>query len=110
MHAILTIAAVAAFVAVYIIWVRPYLKTLPALSKAWQEEETTLAAVKVWLAGRKTILIGIWGEIVAFLPDLLQSASGLDLKTLLMLPDAWAAYVTAMIPVLMLIFRARAND
>lgn len=110
MRLVLTLAAIAAFIAVYIIWIRPYLKTLPSWSEAWQREATTWAAFKVWLDGRRTILIGIWGELVAFLPDMLQSASGFDLKTLLFLPDMWAAWVTAFIPVLMLIFRAKAKD
>lgn len=105
----LNLAAIATFVAVYIIWVRPYLKSLPQFAEAWRNEDTALAAIKTWLDGRRTILIGIWGEFVAMGPDALQALSGLDLKTLLHLPDAWAAYVTALIPVLMLIFRAKAK-
>lgn len=105
----LAVAAAAAFLAAYILWVRPYLRSLPQLSQAWAQEDTTWAAVKTWLDGRKTILVGIWGEVIAFLPDALQSASGFDLKTLLMLPDSWAAYVTALIPVIMVILRAQAS-
>lgn len=109
MRIFLNLGAVAIFVAVYIIWVRPYLKSLPQFAEAWRTEDTTWAAIKAWLDGRRTVLIGIWGEVVAMGPDLLQQVSGLDLKTLLNLPDAWAAYVTALIPVLMLIFRAKAR-
>jgi hypothetical protein len=106
----LTLAAVAAFFAVYFIWVRPYLRTLPALTDAWKQEETLLAALKLWLEGRKTILSGIWGEIVAFLPDVLQILAGVDLKTALGLPDNWALIVGGIVvPFLMLIFRTKAK-
>lgn len=109
MKIIIGLVLAAAFIGVYLYWVRPYLKTLPSLAEAWKQEDTAIEALKSWLDGRRTILIGIWGEIVAFLPDALNAAGALDLKTLLMLPDAWAAYVTALIPLLMLIFRAKAN-
>src|SRR5579885_1317588 len=105
----LTLAALAAFCAVYLIWVRPYLKTLPSLAAAWQKEDTAWAALKAWLAGRKTVLAGIWGELVAFVPDTLQILSGVDLKTALGLPDNWALIVGGLIvPFLMLVFRTKA--
>lgn len=104
------LALIVALVASYFAWVRPYLKSLPGLSEAFETEASTWAAFKSWLDGRKTVLIGIWGEIIALGPDALQQISGLDLKALLGLPDLWAAWVTAILPLLMLIFRAKAKD
>lgn len=109
MKIVLILAALAAVVAVYVLWVRPYLRSLPQLMDVWVQEDSLWAALKVWIDGRKTILIGVWGEVIAFLPDALQAASGFDLKTLLSLPESWAAWVTAAIPVLMAIARAQAS-
>jgi hypothetical protein len=109
-HFIESIIVMAALAAVYIVWVRPRLKALPAFADLYAKEDTLWDAILAWLRGRRTYLIGIWGEIIALAPDLLQTLAGLDLKTLLLLPDAWAAYVTAAVPVLMLIFRAKAAE
>lgn len=97
---------------VYIRWVRPYLKTLPGFRDAYARERSLWEALKVWVIGRREVVIGIWGQIVAFAPDALQqlSAGGIDLKALLGLPDLWAAWVIAMIPLLMLIFRAKREE
>jgi len=110
MKLILALAAAAAFLAVYIYWVRPYLKSLPSMAVAWQTEETTWAAIKVWLEGRKTILAGLWGEAIGLLPDFLQIVSGLDIKTAFSLPDNWAVMIGCfVVPTLMLIFRTKAK-
>jgi len=110
MKVALTLIAMAAFVAAYLYWVRPYLKTLPTFSEAFAKEATTWQAILTYLEGRKTILTGIWGEIIAMGPDLLNILGGVDLKTALHLPDAWAAIVGGIIiPVLMLVFRAKAT-
>jgi hypothetical protein len=109
MKLVLVLIAVIAFAAAYIIWVRPYLKTLPQLADAWQRQATAWGAIKVWLAGRKTILTGLWGSFIGLFPDLLQVLSGVDLKTALSLPDNWALIVSGiLVPILMLIFRAKA--
>lgn len=109
-QAILALAALAAFVFVYFKYLRPHLKTLPTFSEAFAKEETTWAAIKTYLEGRKTILTGIWGEIIAMGPDLLQIVAGVDLKTAMHLPDAWAAIIGGLIvPILMLVFRAKAK-
>lgn len=106
----LTFIAGAAFLAAYIYWIRPYLKTLPSLAEAWKAEETAWQAFKTYIDGRKTILAGLWGEFLAFFPDLLQIVSGVDLKQLLHLPEQWALWVGGIIvPALMAIFRARAR-
>lgn len=103
------IAVLVAILAVYYIWVRPYLKSLPALNDLWTFEHGYWGAFKAWLDGRKTVLVGLWGTVIAFAPDFLQQASGFDLKTLLGLPDQWAAWVTAFIPVIMLVMRTKAT-
>lgn len=92
----------------YARWVRPYLQSLLSFSEAYERQDAFWAAVKDWLNGRKVVLVGIWGQIIAFGPDALQQIAGLDLKYLLGLPDLWAAWVSAVIPLLMLILRARA--
>lgn len=104
----LVLIALAACAVAYGVWVRPYLKSLPSMSAVWEQEATTWGAIKAWLDGRKTILIGMWGEAIAFAPDLLQIISGADLKTALSLPDNWAALVNIAVPVLMMIFRTKA--
>jgi hypothetical protein len=110
MKLVIALAAAAAFFTVYLFWVRPYLKSLPSLAAAWRAEETAWDAIKAWLDGRKTILAGVWGEIIGFAPDLLQIVSGVDLKTALSLPDNWALLISGMVvPTLMLIFRAKAR-
>lgn len=93
----------------YLRWVRPYLKSLPSFAEHYAEEERLWDAFKEWLKGRRTILIGMWGEVIAWGPDLLQLASGWDFKALFHLPDAWAVMITALIPILMIIFRAKAD-
>lgn len=109
MWAFSCLGIIALTIAAYVYWIRPYLKTLPAFSDAWQKEASTWAAIQEWLKGRKTILIGIWGELVAFGPDALQLISGMDLKFMLGLPDLWAAWVALLIPLVMVIFRAKAQ-
>lgn len=81
---------------VYWFYLRPYLQSLPEAD-----------SIGAYLKGRREILVGIWLQVLAFLPDVLQLASGLDLKYLLGLPDLWAAWVNAMIPVIMLFFRGK---
>lgn len=106
----IALALFAAFLTVYFVWVRPYLKSLPALSDAWAKEATTWGAIKAWLDGRKTIIAGMWGTIIGWGPDLLQIVSGVDLKTAFSLPDNWAIIVSGLlVPVLMLIFRTKAK-
>lgn len=106
----LVLAVVAAMGFAYLYWLRPYLKTLPAFAEAWRSEDTAWQAVKVWLDGRKTLLVGIWGEIVGLFPDFLQIVAGVDLKTALSLPDNWALIVSGIaVPVLMAIFRTKAK-
>lgn len=110
MRMIAVLAVLAAFVFVYIHWARPYLKSLPQFSEAWKQEESTWAAIVAWLDGRKTILAGIWGEFIGLAPDLLQTLSGVDLKTALSLPDNWAIIVSGvLVPMLMIIFRTKAK-
>lgn len=107
----LVLAAVGAFAFAYLYWVRPYLKTLPSLAEAWAREQTAWQAIVAWLDGRKTILTGIWGEIIAMFPDALQVISGVDLKTAFSLPDSWALIIGGIIvPILMLVFRAKASQ
>lgn len=109
MKLVLVLAAVAAFLAAYVIWVRPYLKSLPQFADAWSRQATAWDAIKVWLVGRKTILAGIWGTFIGMFPDLLQVVSGVDLKTALSLPDNWALIISGiLVPTLMLIFRTKA--
>lgn len=104
----LTLVALVGFGFVYFYYARPYLKTLPTFSDAYTKEATIWAAIVTYLEGRKTIFTGIWGEIIAMGPDLLQILAGVDLKTALHLPDAWAAIVGGLIvPVLMLVFRTK---
>jgi hypothetical protein len=103
-----TLAVIAAFTAVYFVWIRPYLKSLPSFADLWHEEDDVLTAIKVWIDGRKTILTGIWGEVIGLAPDMLQIVSGVDLKTALNLPDNWALWVSGIaVPMLMLIFRSK---
>lgn len=110
MKLMLALAAAAAFLFVYFYWLRPYLKSLPALSETFAKEDTVWQAIKVWLEGRKTILAGMWGTIIGWGPDLLQIVSGVDLKTAFSLPDNWAIIVSGLlVPVLMLIFRTKAK-
>lgn len=107
---IIALAIVAALGFVYLRWVRPYLKSLPSLADAWATEKTTWAAVKVWLEGRKTILAGMWGELIGCGPDILQIFSGVDLKTAFSLPDNWALLIGGIaVPMLMVVFRAKAK-
>lgn len=108
--AVTCVAVMVSLMFVYVYWVRPRLQELPALRDAYKRQATCWMALKVWLDGRKTILIGIWGQIIAFGPDALQQISGFDLKMLLGLPDLWAAWVAAVIPILMLIMRAQSSD
>lgn len=106
----ITLAVLAAFAVVYFVWVRPYLKSLSSFADLWHEEDDLFTAIKVWIDGRKTILSGIWGEIIGLGPDMLQIVSGVDLKTMLNLPDNWALWVSGIaVPMLMLIFRAKAK-
>lgn len=107
---LITLFAVSMFITAYIIWLRPYLKSLPSLAAAWRNEDSTLAAIKAWLDGRKTVLAAIWGEVVALGPDVLQSLSGVDLKTLLSLPDAWAGIVSFVVMILVIVFRVKASS
>lgn len=100
----------AGLVAVYIVWARPYLLALPQFAELRQAEFGWWATVKQWLLGRRTILIGFIGEIVAFGPDLLQVISGFDLKLLFGVGDSWAARVNAVVALLMLIFRVKASS
>jgi hypothetical protein len=109
MKFIVILIIIAALAAAYFIWVRPYLKSLPSFSELWAREASLWGAFKEWLDGRRTILAGLWGSVVAWAPDALQQVSGFDLKTLLHLPEQWALWVTAFIPVLMAIFRAKAK-
>lgn len=105
----LTLAVLGGFAFAYIHWIRPYLKTLPSLASAWREEDTAWQAFKAWLDGRKTILAGAWGELIGLGPDLLNIVAGVDLKTLLHLPDQWALWVSGIVvPLLMAIFRTKA--
>jgi hypothetical protein len=105
----MSIAAFAAFLAVYIVWVRPYLKSLPQFADVWHRQQSAWMAVKVWMQGRKTIMAGIWGSIIGLAPDLLQIVSGVDLKTAIGLPDNWALLISGLlVPILMLIFRTKA--
>lgn len=105
---VLTLLVIAAFAGVYLYWVRPYLKTLPSFANAWVKEATTWASVKAWLDGRKTVLTGVWGTILAMGPDALQIVSGVDLKTAFHMPDDWAIIIGGVaVPMLMLIFRTR---
>lgn len=94
---------------IYIYWVRPYLKTLPSLKQLWDKEDSLWAAFKIWLDGRKTVWTGILGTLMAIGPDIIDQTIGIDLKTLFHLPDAWAAWVTQVTTVLMIIFRIRAK-
>lgn len=110
MWSLTCLALIVGLVLSYFYWVRPYLKTLPQFSEAYAKQDSFWAAVGVWLEGRKTIMVGIWGEIIAIGPDALQQISGLDLKMLMHLPDLWAAWVTAVIPILMLILRAKSKS
>ena len=108
MKLLLALAAAGTILAVYMIWVRPYLRTLPTLAQVWREEDDLFAVFGAYLEGRKTLLIGVWGEIAGMAPDLLQIVSGVDLKTALSLPDNWALMISGMlVPVLMLIFRTK---
>lgn len=105
---LLALAIIAALAFVYLRWVRPYLRSLPSLADAWRTEDTTWDAVKAWLEGRKTILAGMWGELIGWAPDLLQIIGGVDLKTALSLPDNWALIIGGIVvPVLMVIFRTK---
>lgn len=109
MKILFALAIVAALGAVYFIWLRPYLKSLPQFAEVWASEETTWTAIKVYFDGRKTLLTGMWGELIATGPDLLQIVSGVDLKTAFNLPDNWAMLIGGiLVPTLMLIFRTRA--
>lgn len=106
----IALALIAVFIVAYVVWVRPYLRSLPAFADAWRAEDTVWEAVKVWLDGRKTILTGVWGGLIAWAPELLQIVSGVDLKAM-GLPENWALIVGGVfVPVLMLIFRAKASQ
>ena len=100
---------VAALAAIYFIWVRPYLKTLPSLAEIYANEESWWATIKLWVIGRRTLLIGIYGELFAMAPDLLAQLQLVDLKTMLHLPDEWAMWVNAAVGLGMLIFRSKAK-
>lgn len=106
---ILAFVGLAGAFAAYVYWIRPYLRSLPQFGDLLASHDDFFGAVRAWLDGRKTVLTGLWGSIVAWAPDFLQTISGFDLKTLLHLPDQWALYVTALLPVLMVIFRAVAK-
>ena len=103
----------AGLIAVYVIWARPYLKTLPGLADIYarldQKERGWWTAVKIWLDGRKTVWTGILGTVLAIGPDLVDGIAGLDLKTLLHLPDLWALWVTQATALLTVVFRVQAR-
>lgn len=107
MHFILTLAGMVGFLAFYIFVVRPHFKKLETFKDVFDYEETRWEAIKTWAQGRKVILIGMWGEMIAFAPDVLNAVSGMDLRTILHLPDAWAAIITGIIPILMIIARTK---
>lgn len=89
----------------YIFLIRPRLMLLPTFAEAFTQERTRWEAFRAWLKGRASVFTVIWGEIVAIGPDALQQLSGLDLKALFHLPDLWAAWATAMIPVALLLVK-----
>src|SRR5262245_14038580 len=91
----------------YVIWVRPYLKSLPSLNEAWRTRDNIVGALQAYLEGRRVILIGIWGESVALAPEILSLLSDVDLKEIFGLPDTWAARVSFLVTVLMMIFRTK---
>lgn len=101
---------IAGLLVVYFYWIRPHLKSLPQFADLYAKEGSVLAALGAWLHGRRTILAGIWGEVAAWLPDMLQVFANVDLKTAFGLPDNWALIIGAIIvPILMLIFRTMAK-
>lgn len=104
------LALLAALGAVYFVWVRPYLKSLPSFTQLWQEEEKFWAAAKAWVLGRRTILVGIWGELLIWLPDLLQTLSVVDLATALGWDDTKKALAHIVLTMAMLVFRTKASD
>lgn len=107
------VAVFAALVAVYVLWIRPYLRTLPGLSEIYDrldaKERSWWTAFKVWLDGRKTVWTGILGTLVAIGPDLIDGIAGIDLKSLLHLPDAWAVWASQVTALLMMVFRIKAK-
>lgn len=103
---ILALIVVAAFVAVYFIWVRPYLAKLPSWSDVNAKEMGLWQKIKHWLEGRKTVLVGLWGSVLGLGPDVLNIFTGVDLQKLLHLPEQWALWVSAVaVPLLMVLFR-----
>lgn len=110
MRALFTLLVIAALIGLYIWKIRPYLKGLPSLAEIFRQEDSLFTAIRVYFEGRKTILASIWLGFIAWAPDALTAISGFDLKTLLHLPDEWALYISALIPVLTAFFRSLAKD
>lgn len=106
---IIALTGLAGVFIAYVYWVRPYLRSLPQLGDLLASHDDFFGAVRAWLDGRKTVLTGIWGSIIAFAPDLLNLLNVIDLKTIFNLPDQWAAIVAGITAVLTTIFRTMAS-
>lgn len=91
-------------------WVRPYLQSLPSFSELWAEEEAFFSALKEWVLGRRTILIGVWGEFLIWFPDIIQALNIHDLATTLGWGDSKKALANIALTLAMVIFRAKAQE
>jgi hypothetical protein len=84
----------AGLIGVYAIWLRPILKTTPALRELFAREETVWAAVRAKFAGIKQKLTGalviIAGAIVELHDQFAPVVAGVDVTALTQRVPSWA--------------------
>lgn len=110
MNFVIGAAIFAAIVVAYVVWIRPYLRAQPQFADLWKREESAWAAFKIWVQGRRTVLAGVWGEFLIWLPDMLQSLNLGDLATALHWDDAKKALANVFLTMLMIVFRTKAKS
>jgi hypothetical protein len=94
MHPFILMLIVVGSIAVYATWLRPILKTTPALRELFAREATAWAAVRAKFAGIKQKLTGalviIAGVIVELHDQLAPVVAGVDVSALTQRVPSWA--------------------